>query len=224
MITCDDCCQAWILYCISMGYDGLVLHCLFTPLVPNTFVCCDCSFPFFPHIELHQETPTNTVMLANGEETVPIHHTRLARLKAILLGVLKGGTVVYIIDVALSTLVPVVTFILRSGATGVAGAASTIMSVGRSAMEAVIADLGWTFAGVVVGVVVVLGVGLVAGAAVPSAMSSFGTVVQGVGTIHQAGGVAAMLQWLSHALIGLGAVLKGGLVGGLVAKLVRWIM
>ena len=37
----------------------------------------------------------------------------------------------------------------------------------------------------------------VSGALVPAAMSTFGVVTKGVGTIHAAGGVAAILQYIS---------------------------
>ena len=37
----------------------------------------------------------------------------------------------------------------------------------------------------------------VSGALVPTAMSTFGVVTNGVGTMHSAGGVAAILQYIS---------------------------
>jgi hypothetical protein len=43
-----------------------------------------------------------------------------------------------------------------------------------------------------VGVVGATATQLIAGAAVPYAMSAFGTVVSGVGTLHAAGGVAGL--------------------------------
>jgi hypothetical protein len=49
---------------------------------------------------------------------------------------------------------------------------------------------------------------------IPWAMSLFGTVVSGVGTIHQAGGVAATLQATTTALVKPAAALVGGAVGG----------
>ena len=47
-----------------------------------------------------------------------------------------------------------------------------------------------------------LGLQWLAGALVPWAMSTFGTVVAGTGTIHAAGGVAATLQGISAASSG----------------------
>ncbi len=40
----------------------------------------------------------------------------------------------------------------------------------------------------------ILGTGTVANLLVPVAMSTFGTIISGVGTIHAAGGMAATLQ------------------------------
>jgi hypothetical protein len=57
--------------------------------------------------------------------------------------------------------------------------------------------------GGVVGAGTVFAAGTLAGAAVPWAMSTFGTVVSGVGTIHTsaaAGGLAANLQLLNVGL------------------------
>lgn len=65
--------------------------------------------------------------------------------------------------------------------------------------------------------------GLAAGALVPAAMSTFGTVVAGRGTMHAAlaaGGVAATLQATSAALVTGEAALAGGLIGGGVASAV----
>lgn len=56
---------------------------------------------------------------------------------------------------------------------------------------------------------------LLAGALVPAAMTAFGTVVPGLGTLHKAGGVAAVLQKIAAAG-GTSAVAK---VGGLSAAL-----
>lgn len=56
-----------------------------------------------------------------------------------------------------------------------------------------------------------------AGALVPWAMSTFGTVVPGVGTIHAAGGAAATLQ--SFAAMSAGPLVAGGVVVGAAAGL-----
>jgi hypothetical protein len=40
----------------------------------------------------------------------------------------------------------------------------------------------------------ILGVGAVANMQIPIAMSTFGTIISGVGSVHAAGGVAATLQ------------------------------
>ena len=66
------------------------------------------------------------------------------------------------------------------------------------------------------GVGVVLLTGAAAQAAVPYAMSAFGTVVSGVGTLHApaaANGIAASLQVASHALFGFKAVAGGAAAG-----------
>lgn len=59
----------------------------------------------------------------------------------------------------------------------------------------------------------VLAVGLCANVLIPAAMTTFGTVIPGVGTIHAAGGVAATLQSTAAActlwnsiLIGTGSI------------------
>ena len=59
----------------------------------------------------------------------------------------------------------------------------------------------------------VLAAGMGASILIPAAMSTFGTVVSGVGTIHLAGGVAATLQSTAAActlsnsiLIGAGSI------------------
>lgn len=61
------------------------------------------------------------------------------------------------------------------------------------------------------GTVYIAGIG--AGMLIPAAMASFGTIVPGVGTLHAAGGVAAILQAASAActlsnsiIIGAGTV------------------
>lgn len=73
---------------------------------------------------------------------------------------------------------------------------------------------------VVAGAVLVPVVGLTAGALVAPAMTTFGTVVAGVGTIHAplaAGGVAAILQATSVSLISTTGAVVGGLTGGLIS-------
>ncbi|GAB9470282.1 hypothetical protein Gpo141_00007532 [Globisporangium polare] len=60
----------------------------------------------------------------------------------------------------------------------------------------------YVVAGAVVGAAAIPLAGMAAGATVPWAMSAFGTVVPGVGTMHAAGGVAATLQWASTAFTG----------------------
>eukprot|EP00122_Pirum_gemmata_P006395 Pgem_evm1s5846 len=55
--------------------------------------------------------------------------------------------------------------------------------------------------------------GLGAAALVPSAMSYFGTVISGVGTIHAAGGVAATLQTFAAFSSSTAAVVGGAAVG-----------
>ncbi|TMW67199.1 hypothetical protein Poli38472_012315 [Pythium oligandrum] len=68
--------------------------------------------------------------------------------------------------------------------------------------------------GVLIGAGAVLAVGLGAAALVPTAMSTFGVVVAGVGTMHAAGGVAATLQVAASALLSGTAIASGGAVGG----------
>ena len=73
----------------------------------------------------------------------------------------------------------------------------------------------------VVGVVCVPLLGLTAGAMVPLAMASFGTVVAGVGTFHApliAGGVAAILQASSTTLFTVNAAVVGGIAGGVISN------
>ncbi|GAB9470281.1 hypothetical protein Gpo141_00007531 [Globisporangium polare] len=70
----------------------------------------------------------------------------------------------------------------------------------------------YVVAGAVVGAAAIPLAGMAAGATVPWAMSAFGTVVPGVGTMHAAGGVAATLQWASTAFTG-GAVVCGAVAG-----------
>jgi hypothetical protein len=70
--------------------------------------------------------------------------------------------------------------------------------------------------GGVIGVGTVVAAGTLAGAAVPWAMSSFGTVVSGVGTVHTsatAGGIAANLQMMNIGLLTSGAMTTGATVG-----------
>jgi hypothetical protein len=76
--------------------------------------------------------------------------------------------------------------------------------------------------GVGVGVGSVLGLAAVTSGVVPWAMSTFGTVVPGVGTMHAVGGVAAKLQTTSIMLGSCKAAAAGGLVGaGLTQEKVR---
>ena len=62
----------------------------------------------------------------------------------------------------------------------------------------------------------------VAGALVPWAMATFGTIVKGVGTIHAAGGVTATLQTVAAVGVGIGTgagvVAAGAVVGAAVAS------
>jgi hypothetical protein len=72
-------------------------------------------------------------------------------------------------------------------------------------------------------VAAVAGVQAAAGALVPIAMSTFGTVVANVGTMHAAGGVAATLQAVSMAATPVGPAFAAGaalLVGAKVLLLV----
>ncbi|CAK4108621.1 unnamed protein product [Aphanomyces euteiches] len=62
--------------------------------------------------------------------------------------------------------------------------------------------------------------GVGAGALVPTAMSYFGAVVPGVGTLHAAGGVAATLQWTAATLGSASTVAWGGAIGGAVGSVV----
>ncbi|KAJ1513558.1 hypothetical protein HMI54_014871 [Coelomomyces lativittatus] len=70
--------------------------------------------------------------------------------------------------------------------------------------------------------------GLAASAAVPWAMSTFGTVVPGLGTLHVpliSGGFAAILQSLSAALLSIKSVFIGAGVGtilGLIYEFFKW--
>lgn len=70
-------------------------------------------------------------------------------------------------------------------------------------------------------------VGFAAGAMIPAAMSSFGTVIAGVGTFHApltAGGCAAILQASSAALVSVKAAAAGSAVGAtLSAFLGKWM-
>lgn len=72
--------------------------------------------------------------------------------------------------------------------------------------------------GAAAGAATIPAVGLAAKALVPVAMSNFGTVVSGVGTIHAsyaAGGTAAGLQVISSSLIAGMPVVAAGLGGAL---------
>lgn len=63
--------------------------------------------------------------------------------------------------------------------------------------------------GAVVGAGIVVGAGALSGLAVPYAMSTFGTVVSGVGTMHAVGGVAANLQIMNQLLLSQYSVAVG---------------
>ncbi len=68
----------------------------------------------------------------------------------------------------------------------------------------------------IVGAIAFPVVGVMAGALVPAAMSIFGTVTAGVGTMHAplvAGGVAATLQATSAALVSTKAAGWGAWIG-----------
>ncbi|KAF0745286.1 hypothetical protein Ae201684P_011557 [Aphanomyces euteiches] len=65
---------------------------------------------------------------------------------------------------------------------------------------------------------VVVVVGVTAGALVPLAMSIFGTVVSGVGTLHAAGGVAAALQVIAAKLT-VASITIGAAIGAAVASI-----
>jgi hypothetical protein len=74
------------------------------------------------------------------------------------------------------------------------------------------------------GVAVVPALGLTAGVLVPAAMSTFGTVVSGSGTMHASlapGGVAATLQASSAAFASTTAVTVGGVVGAAIGAVFR---
>jgi hypothetical protein len=76
--------------------------------------------------------------------------------------------------------------------------------------------LVWCIGAGVVGAAMAPALGLGAAALVPVAMSTFGEVVAGVGTIHAslaAGGVAAMLQSSSAALLTTNAAAGGAAIG-----------
>jgi hypothetical protein len=73
-----------------------------------------------------------------------------------------------------------------------------------------------------IGLAAVPVLGLTAGALVPVAMSTFGVVVLGVGTMHAslaAGGVAATLQVLSAAFASTTATTIGGFLGATIGSL-----
>lgn len=73
--------------------------------------------------------------------------------------------------------------------------------------------------GVGLGAAIGLGAPYVAGMLVPSAMTYFGVVVPGVGTLHVAGGVAATLQYLSTtSMITSGAI---GACASVLGKIIK---
>ena len=84
------------------------------------------------------------------------------------------------------------------------------------------AQLGGIALAAVSGVVLFPMLGLAAEAMVPLAMSTFGTVVAGVGTFHAplvSGGCAAILQASSAALVSVNAAAVGGVAGATVGTL-----
>ncbi|OQS03640.1 hypothetical protein THRCLA_04044 [Thraustotheca clavata] len=64
-----------------------------------------------------------------------------------------------------------------------------------------------------VGATIPLAIACLAGAIVPCAMSFFGTIVPGKGTIHSASGVAASCQWVASKFCSIRAVLCGAAAG-----------
>lgn len=89
---------------------------------------------------------------------------------------------------------------------------STLMPTSVQINTIVIATAGAIFCPVL---------GLISMACVPAAMSTFGTVVAGVGTFHApfvAGGVAATLQVAGGALLTFPAAAVGGIVGAIVGN------
>lgn len=75
--------------------------------------------------------------------------------------------------------------------------------------------------GAAIGCMAVLAVGHCAAAAVPAAMSYFGTVVPGVGTIHASfatGGAAATLQVVSAKLLSGTATTVATTIGGILGS------
>jgi hypothetical protein len=67
-------------------------------------------------------------------------------------------------------------------------------------------------------------IGVIAGASVPIAMSTFGTIVAGVGTIHTplaSLGCAAILQSVSASLVSTTGVITGALTGAITGKIVN---
>jgi hypothetical protein len=61
--------------------------------------------------------------------------------------------------------------------------------------------------------------GALSGTAIPWAMSAYGAVLPGMGTMHTsaaAGGIAANLQWLNAGLLTSKAIATGGVIGACV--------
>jgi hypothetical protein len=84
--------------------------------------------------------------------------------------------------------------------------------------------LVWCLGAAVVGAALIPAIGLGAAALVPTAMSTFGTVVAGVGTIHAplaAGGCAAILQSTSAALLTTNAAAGGAAIGAAVGLITK---
>ncbi|TMW62251.1 hypothetical protein Poli38472_009744 [Pythium oligandrum] len=98
------------------------------------------------------------------------------------------------------------------------------VSMTRAGYDKIPEGYGKIVAGAAIGAAALPLAGVAAGALVPAAMSTFGTVVPGVGTLHAAGGVAATLQWASATLYTASAVGVGGAAGagsGAVAAVVQ---
>jgi len=80
--------------------------------------------------------------------------------------------------------------------------------------------------GGVVGSTCVVVAGTLSGTAIPWAMSTYGAVIPGVGTMHSAataGGIAANLQWLNAGLLTSKAIATGGVIGAGVKPVVSSI-
>ncbi|KAJ0390584.1 hypothetical protein P43SY_012073 [Pythium insidiosum] len=96
-------------------------------------------------------------------------------------------------------------------------AVSAAGSVAAAMPEGTRTVVGCTAAGLAAVPLVATGAGLL----VPTAMSYFGTVVSGVGTIHAAGGVAATLQYTAATYATTSAAAMGGAAGAAVGATVE---